>query len=123
MGLFFFVRHKTAYEMRISDWSSDVCSSDLPGSTFAWTGGVSPVVASAPRYSPAMSPTRNISSAAITSSPLSSEQSHISMANRACLAWKDASNSEGWGGSANEGGARGRTLCSLGDEHKRKSVW
>src|SRR3546814_9043313 len=26
--LFFFVRQKTAYEMRISDWSSDVCSSD-----------------------------------------------------------------------------------------------
>src|SRR3546814_8279318 len=26
---FFFVKHKTAYEMRISDWSSDVCSSDL----------------------------------------------------------------------------------------------
>src|SRR3546814_16426248 len=25
----FFVRQKTAYEMRISDWSSDVCSSDL----------------------------------------------------------------------------------------------
>src|SRR3546814_10184352 len=28
--LFFFFKHKTAYEMRISDWSSDVCSSDLP---------------------------------------------------------------------------------------------
>src|SRR3546814_9812584 len=27
-GLFFF-KQKTAYEMRISDWSSDVCSSDL----------------------------------------------------------------------------------------------
>src|SRR3546814_6232229 len=27
--LFFFFRQKTAYEMRISDWSSDVCSSDL----------------------------------------------------------------------------------------------
>src|SRR3546814_10380118 len=27
--LFFFVKQKTAYEMRISDWSSDVCSSDL----------------------------------------------------------------------------------------------
>src|SRR3546814_3097383 len=29
---FFFFKQKTAYEMRISDWSSDVCSSDL-----AWT--------------------------------------------------------------------------------------
>src|SRR3546814_7066445 len=29
---FFFFKQKTAYEMRISDWSSDVCSSDLaPG--------------------------------------------------------------------------------------------
>src|SRR3546814_1104509 len=28
---FFFFKQKTAYEMRISDWSSDVCSSDLEG--------------------------------------------------------------------------------------------
>src|SRR3546814_9239301 len=28
----FFFKQKTAYEMRISDWSSDVCSSDLHGS-------------------------------------------------------------------------------------------
>src|SRR3546814_9218616 len=28
-GFFFFFKQKTAYEMRISDWSSDVCSSDL----------------------------------------------------------------------------------------------
>src|SRR3546814_5438051 len=27
---FFFCKQKTAYEMRISDWSSDVCSSDRP---------------------------------------------------------------------------------------------
>src|SRR3546814_6853399 len=31
---FFFFKQKTAYEMRISDWSSDVCSSDL-GVSFA----------------------------------------------------------------------------------------
>src|SRR3546814_10432908 len=31
MFLFFFFKQKTAYEMRISDWSSDVCSSDLVG--------------------------------------------------------------------------------------------
>src|SRR3546814_12696445 len=30
LNLFFF-NHKTAYDMRISDWSSDVCSSDLIG--------------------------------------------------------------------------------------------
>src|SRR3546814_7685216 len=29
--VFFFFKQKTAYEMRISDWSSDVCSSDLGG--------------------------------------------------------------------------------------------
>src|SRR3546814_6132112 len=31
MLFFFFFKQKTAYEMRISDWSSDVCSSDLAG--------------------------------------------------------------------------------------------
>src|SRR3546814_2107585 len=29
--IFFFFNHQTAYEMRISDWSSDVCTSDLAG--------------------------------------------------------------------------------------------
>src|SRR3546814_3087038 len=33
LTLFFFFKQKTAYEMRISDWSSDVCSSDLAGET------------------------------------------------------------------------------------------
>src|SRR3546814_4747749 len=31
MFVFFFFKQKTAYELRISDWSSDVCSSDLMG--------------------------------------------------------------------------------------------
>src|SRR3546814_1278175 len=31
ISLVFFFKQKTAYEMRISDWSSDVCSSDLQG--------------------------------------------------------------------------------------------
>src|SRR3546814_1282650 len=31
MSVFFLFKQKTAYEMRISDWSSDVCSSDLLG--------------------------------------------------------------------------------------------
>src|SRR3546814_14194830 len=31
LDIFFFFKQKTAYEMRISDWSSDVCSSDLLG--------------------------------------------------------------------------------------------
>src|SRR3546814_1947187 len=33
--LFLFFKQKTAYEMRISDWSSDVCSSDLQDLTLA----------------------------------------------------------------------------------------
>src|SRR3546814_7512142 len=39
---FFFFKQKTAYEMRISDWSSDVCSSDLgmPPYHQALPGGV-----------------------------------------------------------------------------------
>src|SRR3546814_12175107 len=32
--MFFFFKQKTAYEMRISDWSSDVCSSDLKVTKF-----------------------------------------------------------------------------------------
>src|SRR3546814_2937020 len=39
--LFFFFKQKTAYEMRISDWSSDVCSSDLSGRPWLDTGGSS----------------------------------------------------------------------------------
>src|SRR3546814_290448 len=34
----FFFKQKTAYEMRISDWSSDVCSSDLDGRDEAQQG-------------------------------------------------------------------------------------
>src|SRR3546814_9753951 len=36
MCIFFFFKQKTAYEMRISDWSSDVCSSDLKEGTEAY---------------------------------------------------------------------------------------
>src|SRR3546814_8838186 len=37
IGCFFFFKQKTAYEMRISDWSSDVCSSDLPSTSWRTT--------------------------------------------------------------------------------------
>src|SRR3546814_1744853 len=45
MFFFFFFKQKTAYEMRISDWSSDVCSSDLPerwwrGDLLEWADAV-----------------------------------------------------------------------------------
>src|SRR3546814_2744759 len=42
---FFFFKQKTAYEMRISDWSSDVCSSDLIGAIVGGVEGARPVVA------------------------------------------------------------------------------
>src|SRR3546814_7957374 len=38
--LLFFFKQKTAYEMRISDWSSDVCSSDLMLSLLGMIGGI-----------------------------------------------------------------------------------
>src|SRR3546814_4965311 len=38
--IIFFFKQKTAYEMRISDWSSDVCSSDLEQARFALEKGV-----------------------------------------------------------------------------------
>src|SRR3546814_9275264 len=50
--IFFFFKHKTAYEMRISDWSSDVCSSDLLGYgghiyLFVWGYRRTPIFAAA----------------------------------------------------------------------------
>src|SRR3546814_7084317 len=38
--IFFFFKQKTAYEMRISDWSSDVCSSDLVAPQVFQLGGI-----------------------------------------------------------------------------------
>src|SRR3546814_4323614 len=42
---FFFFKQKTAYEMRISDWSSDVCSSDLRTSLSVLNTGQSLIIA------------------------------------------------------------------------------
>src|SRR3546814_9635916 len=42
MLLFFFFKQKTAYEMRISDWSSDVCSSDLYAKVKESSGNLAP---------------------------------------------------------------------------------
>src|SRR3546814_5178611 len=43
--VFFFFKQKTAYEMRISDWSSDVCSSDLMSAAFVAHGFAPPAAA------------------------------------------------------------------------------
>src|SRR3546814_4974916 len=39
-GFVFFFKQKTAYEMRISDWSSDVCSSDLLYAVVIFLGSI-----------------------------------------------------------------------------------
>src|SRR3546814_17446420 len=44
MYLVFFFKQKTAYEMRISDWSSDVCSSDLFVFLRTWTATFIPSI-------------------------------------------------------------------------------
>src|SRR3546814_6568300 len=49
-GVFFFFKQKTAYEMRISDWSSDVCSSDLNFGVSARNGGGNDFVVEADEY-------------------------------------------------------------------------
>src|SRR3546814_2487864 len=48
---FFFFKQKTAYEMRISDWSSDVCSSDLRSSSRYTTSRTLPRPSHANRWS------------------------------------------------------------------------
>src|SRR3546814_20400518 len=47
--MFFFFKQKTAYEVRISDWSSDVCSSDLPADSPAGSRDSGPATAPVPR--------------------------------------------------------------------------
>src|SRR3546814_8853322 len=42
MFIFFFFKQQTAYEMRISDWSSDVCSSDLRWPSRSNSGNLPP---------------------------------------------------------------------------------
>src|SRR3546814_3465675 len=51
----FFFKQKTAYEMRISDWSSDVCSSDLRRASPPGSGEARLRQAESPTLSPATS--------------------------------------------------------------------
>src|SRR3546814_8963781 len=59
LGFFFVFKQKTAYEMRISDWSSDVCSSDL----IVVKEPVGPVAAFTPWNFPINQAVRKISAA------------------------------------------------------------
>src|SRR3546814_2461856 len=45
LTVFFFFKQKTAYEMRISDWSSDVCSSDLTATGHVFAAWLPPKIA------------------------------------------------------------------------------
>ena len=42
--LFFFFKQKTAYEIKECDWSSDVCSSDLPEAAGGYVDGIPPAL-------------------------------------------------------------------------------
>src|SRR3546814_17347189 len=53
VSFFFFFKQKTAYEMRISDWSSDVCSSDLPADPADRIGCMDRAVLAGPVRTPA----------------------------------------------------------------------
>src|SRR3546814_957807 len=48
----FFFKQKTAYEVRISDWSSDVCSSDLPATPPAAEAATTEVAPATPTITP-----------------------------------------------------------------------
>src|SRR3546814_2546727 len=50
LSLVFFFKQKTAYEMRISDWSSDVCSSDLLEAIYTYT----PIIVQVPKVGSAV---------------------------------------------------------------------
>src|SRR3546814_11017907 len=60
MIIFFFFKQKTAYEMRISDWISDVCSSDLKVEVPP-IGGLSLTRADITKYTPRFSSTLALS--------------------------------------------------------------
>src|SRR3546814_12762383 len=71
-----FFKQKTAYEMRISDWSSDVCSSDLPEVLCAKPAEPKPPApVPAPRLLPASAPLRLPAAARLRPVPSSARSS------------------------------------------------
>src|SRR3546814_9025077 len=85
----FFFKQKTAYEMRISDWSSDVCSSDLNAGSFgrrldqATPSGVAR--SSIPAISP--KPARPVARSPETNKPLRSRVTRRSEERRVGKEW------------------------------------
>src|SRR3546814_18108950 len=90
---FFFFKQKTAYEMRISDWSSDVCSSDLIYLNVAETGiGTYGVEAGARRYFRHGADRLTPSEAIADPPPLLSVLGDPGLLNRSCIAMVGARN-------------------------------
>src|SRR3546814_7892180 len=81
--LFFFFKQKTAYEMRISDWSSDVCSSDLPG--FVAVDHRTGEIALASRASSAFAPLANTPTRTVLPVPLGSVRSEERRVGKECV--------------------------------------
>src|SRR3546814_9307824 len=73
---FFFFKQKTAYEMRISDWSSDVCSSDLSSSTESRRGAPSSKTVTPPPP-PRSRPGPGVHSIPISNSPSTPEERRV----------------------------------------------
>src|SRR3546814_1066384 len=82
--MFFFSKQKTAYEVRISDWSSDVCSSDLPFSMVR-----SPCTLTSPLNLPAMRtwPAPSILPSMVRSAAISDSLAGASATARGGAAW------------------------------------
>src|SRR3546814_15652832 len=66
---FFFFKQKTAYEMRISDWSSDVCSSDLSARAVRSSSSTSPSKTDSRRRAVVTSLTVLVSASRLMGSP------------------------------------------------------
>src|SRR3546814_7561564 len=79
--LFFFFKQKTAYEMRISDWSSDVCSSDLPPAA----GSIALVQSPGCRGVDAPRPTRDLANVWIMSNSLRKVRSEERRVGKECV--------------------------------------
>src|SRR3546814_6681683 len=87
---FFFFKQKTAYELRISDWSSDVCSSDLSGAL----GAVRVACSAAPTPSsafinPALLAASRSEKSSTTLKRSSSQPASAKRSSRSYAAWTD----------------------------------
>src|SRR3546814_10133296 len=71
LSSFFFFKQKTAYEMRISDWSSDVCSSDLIATAPQLDPGLRRGSRSTPYFSPSSIPLQTTSRSLTAATDLS----------------------------------------------------